>query len=53
MQMYDVKTVAVNAQVRQSYTQIAQTNPGIYANRLVASKRIAQVETAEVLGIVK
>ncbi len=53
MQMYDVKTVAVNAQVRQSYTQIAQTNPGIYANRLVASKRIAQVDTAEVLGIVK
>ncbi|MBW4663166.1 MAG: NAD(P)H-quinone oxidoreductase subunit 4 [Chroococcus sp. CMT-3BRIN-NPC107] len=53
MQMYDVKTVAVNAQVRQSYTQIAQTNPGIYANRLVAFKRIAQVESAEVLGIVK
>jgi NAD(P)H-quinone oxidoreductase subunit 4 len=53
MQMYDVKTVAVNAQVRQSYTQIAQTNPGIYANRLVTSKRIAQVDTAEVLGIVK
>jgi NAD(P)H-quinone oxidoreductase subunit 4 len=53
MQMYDVKTVAVNAQVRQSYTQIAQTNPGIYANRLIASKRIAQVETAKVLGIVK
>ena len=54
MQMYDAKTVAVNTQVRQSYTQIAQTNPGIYANRILASKRIAQVETAiEVLGIVK
>jgi NAD(P)H-quinone oxidoreductase subunit 4 len=53
MQMYDVKTVAVNAQVRQSYTQVAQTNPEIYANRILAFKRIAQVETAEVLGIVK
>ena len=53
MQMYDVKTVAVNAQVRQSYTQVAQTNPEIYANRILAFKRIAQVETAEVLGIIK
>lgn len=53
MQMYDAKTVAVNTQVRQSYTQIAQTNPGIYANTTLASKGIAQVETAEVLGIVK
>ncbi len=26
-QIYDVKTVAINAQVRQSYTQIAQVNP--------------------------
>jgi NAD(P)H-quinone oxidoreductase subunit 4 len=26
-QMYDAKTVAVNAQLRQSYTQIAQANP--------------------------
>ncbi|PSB33453.1 NAD(P)H-quinone oxidoreductase subunit 4 [Chlorogloea sp. CCALA 695] len=52
-QMYDAKTVAVNTQVRQSYTQIARTNPGIYANRTLAFKRIAQVETAEVLGIVK
>ncbi len=53
MQMYDVKTVAVNTQVRQSYTQIAQTNPGIYANRILASKKIAQVESAKFLGIVK
>lgn len=52
MQMYDVKTVAVNTQVRQSYTQIAQTNPGIYANKLLTPK-IAEVETAQILGIVK
>lgn len=52
MQMYDVKTVAVNTQIRQSYTQIAQTNPGIYANGFLTPK-IAEVETAQVLGIVK
>ena len=52
MQMYDVKTVAVNTQVRQSYTQIAQTNPVIYANGLLTPK-IAEVETAQILGIVK
>jgi NAD(P)H-quinone oxidoreductase subunit 4 len=30
-QLYDVKTIALNAQVRDSYTQFAQTNPQIYA----------------------
>ncbi len=52
MRMYDVKTVAVNAQVRQSYTQIAQTNPGVYANGFLTPK-IGEVETSQVLGIVK
>jgi NAD(P)H-quinone oxidoreductase subunit 4 len=52
MQMYDVKTVAVNAQVRESYTAIAQTNPGIYANGFLAP-RIAETQVAPVLGIVK
>jgi NAD(P)H-quinone oxidoreductase subunit 4 len=52
MQMYDVKTVAVNTQVRQTYTQIAETNPGIYANGLLTPK-IAEVETGQILGIVK
>ncbi|MBD0261923.1 MAG: NAD(P)H-quinone oxidoreductase subunit 4 [Tolypothrix sp. Co-bin9] len=52
MQMYDVKTVAVNTQVRQTYTQIAQTNPGIYANGLLTPK-IAEVERSQILGIVK
>jgi NAD(P)H-quinone oxidoreductase subunit 4 len=58
-QMYDVKTVAVNAQVRQSYTTIAQENPQIYANGFLMP-RIADFsdhpsipETAPVLGIFK
>jgi NAD(P)H-quinone oxidoreductase subunit 4 len=51
-QIYDVKTVAVNTQVRQSYTQIAQTNPRIYAKNFLAPK-IAEPEVAPVLGIIK
>jgi NAD(P)H-quinone oxidoreductase subunit 4 len=52
MQMYDVKTVAVNAQVRQSYTQISQVNPQIYAEGFFVPK-VAKSEVAPVLGIVK
>jgi NAD(P)H-quinone oxidoreductase subunit 4 len=52
MQMYDAKTVAVNAQVRQSYTVITQTNPRIYANGFLAPK-IAEPEVAPVLGLLK
>jgi NAD(P)H-quinone oxidoreductase subunit 4 len=52
MQMYDVKTVAVNAQVRQSYTVISQSNPRIYASGLLAPK-IAEAELAPVLATVK
>ncbi|BAY19441.1 NAD(P)H-quinone oxidoreductase subunit D [Anabaenopsis circularis NIES-21] len=51
-QMYDVKTVAVNTQVRQSYIQFAQANPQIYAKGLFAPQ-IAQPETAPVFGIIK
>ncbi|NJM71692.1 MAG: NAD(P)H-quinone oxidoreductase subunit 4 [Scytonema sp. RU_4_4] len=51
-QIYDVKTVAVNTQVRQSYTQIAQTNPRIYAKGFLAPK-IAESEVVPVLGIIK
>jgi NAD(P)H-quinone oxidoreductase subunit 4 len=51
-QVYDVKTVAVNAQVRQSYVQISQTNPQIYAKKIVAPK-IAEPELATIPGIVK
>ncbi|MEM9926842.1 MAG: NAD(P)H-quinone oxidoreductase subunit 4 [Cyanobacteria bacterium P01_D01_bin.50] len=52
MQMYDVKTVAVNAQVRESYTQIAESNPGIYAKGF-STPKIAEAEVAPVLGTLK
>jgi len=52
MQVYDVKTVAVNAQVRQSYTEIAQGNPQIYAKGFLVPQ-IAESEVVPVLGIVK
>ena len=51
-QLYDVKTVAVNAEVRQSYTQIAQKNPQIYAKGFLAP-RIPNSEVSTVLGTVK
>ncbi|NDJ22742.1 NADH-quinone oxidoreductase subunit M [Nostoc sp. B(2019)] len=35
MQMYDVKTVAVNTHLRQSYAIVSQTKPRIYANRFL------------------
>jgi NAD(P)H-quinone oxidoreductase subunit 4 len=64
MQVYDAKTVAVNAEVRQSYIQIAQDNPRIYANQLLVPKiaqaqkspaldKITRSESASVFGIVK
>ncbi len=51
-QMYDVKTVAVNAQLRQAYTEISQANPQIYAQRL-ASPTITHSEIATVAGLSK
>ena len=51
-QIYDVKTVAVNAHIRESYTQIAQTNPQVYAKGLLAPS-FAKVEAAPVVGVVK
>jgi len=47
--IYDATTVAVNAQVRQSYTQIASNNSNIYAQGLQLSKS----ELASVQGIIK
>ncbi|NET70203.1 MAG: NAD(P)H-quinone oxidoreductase subunit 4 [Sphaerospermopsis sp. SIO1G2] len=52
MQMYDATTVAINAQVRQSYTVISQTRPGIYANAFSAPE-VADVEVNQVLATVK
>lgn len=51
-QLYDTKTVAVNAEVRQSYIQIAQKNPQIYAKGFLAPK-IPNSEVSTVLGTVK
>ncbi len=51
MQMYDAKTVAVNAHVRQSYTVISQNKPGIYAGFL--TPKIAEVEVNSVLATVE
>jgi NAD(P)H-quinone oxidoreductase subunit 4 len=50
--MYDVKMVAVNAQVRHSYQQVAQSNPQIYA-KLFENSSLAESKTAPVLGVVK
>ncbi|MBD2773936.1 NAD(P)H-quinone oxidoreductase subunit 4 [Iningainema tapete] len=49
-QMYDVKTVAVNTQVRQSYVQVAQENPQVYAHRFFFPKSVP-AEVATVPGI--
>ncbi|MFB2875729.1 NAD(P)H-quinone oxidoreductase subunit 4 [Floridanema aerugineum] len=51
--LYDAKTVAVNAEVRQSYTQIAQSNRQIYAKGFLSSPQILETEIATVPGIVK
>lgn len=51
-QMYDVKTVALNTQIRQTYTQVAQSNPGIYA-KAFSAPNIAETEVAPVLGVLK
>ncbi|MBD3881356.1 NAD(P)H-quinone oxidoreductase subunit 4 [Phormidium tenue FACHB-886] len=53
-QLYDVKTVAINAEVRQAHTQIAQSHPQIYAG--LPSKlfpHVAEVEVEPVLGLVE
>ncbi len=47
--MYNTTTMAVNAQVRESYTQIANINSNIYAQGL----KLAQPEIASVEGIIK
>ncbi|MEH2467222.1 NAD(P)H-quinone oxidoreductase subunit 4 [Nostoc sp.] len=52
MQMYDVKTVAVNANLRQSYAIVSQTNPHIYAKGFLVPQ-ISEVEVAPVLGTLK
>ncbi len=48
-QMYDVKTVALNAEVRQSYTQVAATNPRIYAQGFQSPQ--IQIPQSEVMTV--
>ena len=52
MNAYDVSTVAVNAQVRQSQHQIAQANPKLYAEGL-SLPNFTNAEVASVLGTVE
>jgi NAD(P)H-quinone oxidoreductase subunit 4 len=52
MQIYDVKTVAVNAHLRQSYAIVSQTKPRIYANGVLVPK-ISEAEVTPVLGTFK
>jgi NAD(P)H-quinone oxidoreductase subunit 4 len=51
-EIYDVKTVAVNAEVRQSYTQVALTNSQIYAKGFLAPK-VVEAEVDPILGVLK
>ncbi|HEY9608128.1 NAD(P)H-quinone oxidoreductase subunit 4 [Allocoleopsis sp.] len=50
--VYDVKMVAVNAQVRQSHSQIAKANLSIYGKGFWFP-RVAETELASVPGIIK
>jgi NAD(P)H-quinone oxidoreductase subunit 4 len=56
-EMYDVKTVAVNAHVRETYTQIAQARPQIYAqgflSPVAAVSELAVNEVAPVLAAIE
>ncbi|WP_088892868.1 NAD(P)H-quinone oxidoreductase subunit 4 [Leptolyngbya ohadii] len=49
--LYDATTVAVNAEMKQSYTQIAQENPQIYARNLLPG--FGKAETAPVVGVIE
>jgi NAD(P)H-quinone oxidoreductase subunit 4 len=51
-QIYDVKTVAVNNQIHQSYIQIAETSPNIDAEVLYAQQMLDS-EVNSVLGEIK
>lgn len=50
--LYDAKMVAVNDHVQQSYEQLAQTNPHIYAQGFLVPS-ISEPDLAPVLGWVK
>ncbi len=51
-ELYDVKTVALNTQVRESYTQISENNPQIYAEGFLSPK-ITPSESSSVVAVIK
>lgn len=53
MKVYDATTVAINAEVRQAHTEIARTNPQIYADNLLSLPSTVKPEVATLAGIVK
>ncbi|HEY9865954.1 MAG TPA: hypothetical protein V6D21_17415, partial [Candidatus Obscuribacterales bacterium] len=50
--VYDVTTVALNTEIRESYVQVASSNPNLYAKGVMAP-RIAKPEVASVSGMLK
>ena len=50
--MYDATTVAMNAQARNSYIQVAQANPKIYAQGFL-NPQFPQAESTPILGTLK
>lgn len=52
MEVYDVKLAAINQSVHQSYIQIAEKSPGIYAKNFL-SPSISAPTSTPVLGVVE
>jgi NAD(P)H-quinone oxidoreductase subunit 4 len=51
-QIYDVKTVAVNTQMQQSYAQFAAANTKVYANRELQAPQISVSNSTPVVGMI-
>lgn len=52
MQTYDAKFVAINQEIHQSYTQISEKSPGVYAQSFL-SPSIPPASSTPILGIVE
>jgi NAD(P)H-quinone oxidoreductase subunit 4 len=52
MQTYDAKFVAINQEIHQSYTQISEKSPGVYAQGFL-SPSIPPASSTPILGIVE
>ncbi len=51
-QVYDVKTVALNTQIKESYTQISQTKGDVYAKGFWAP-RVSESDLSPSLAVIK